>query len=287
MMKSVRRRRQKRKEIFGMIGIIAIFIIAGTGYYFIQSNTDALDEYQCSIKNGPNEVTAIIFDKSQAYTNDQVVDIKTSFNLWLAGKESNIKDRPIDLDIFREGNLVQLYVTDQESLDKTEGLSPIAQLCVPKDFRDANEWIENPAFLKKNYDKFISTFSSTIESLTEQAEGKSPIMETFLRISNSESFQSYSDKPHNLLVISDMLQHSDNYSHYKSTEGPSWNVFEKKLGDTVYTKIRLKNVEVQIFWAKRQSERDKKLQTKKLVDFWSEFFNEANAEVTTWILMYG
>ena len=70
-----------------------------------------------------------------------------------------------------------------------------------KDFREANEWIENPILLKQNYEKFITTFSSEIESLTEQAEGK-PLWK-LLEISNSEQFQSHSNKPHNMFIVSD------------------------------------------------------------------------------------
>ena len=143
MIQSARKRR-KNKRYNGDFGIVSLLTIGGTSYYFIQANNDPLDEFQCSIKNGPNEVTAIIFDKSQTYTNDQVTDIKTSFDLWLTGSEAITKNRSIDLSFFEQGNLIQLYVTDQVNLDKPDGLEPLTQLCVPKDFREANEWIENP-----------------------------------------------------------------------------------------------------------------------------------------------
>ena len=159
----------------GILGIVSLLTIGGTSYYFIQANNDPLDEFQCSIKNGPNEVTAIIFDKSQTYTNDQVTDIKTSFDLWLTGSEAITKNRSIDLSFFEQGNLIQLYVTDQVNLDKPDGLEPVAQLCVPKDFREANEWIENPILLKQNYEKFITTFSSEIESLLNKQKGKAQL----------------------------------------------------------------------------------------------------------------
>ena len=128
MIQSARKRRKKIKDIMGIIGIVSLLAIGGTGYYFIQANNDPLDEFQCSIKNGPNEVTAIIFDKSQTYTNDQVTDIKTSFDLWLRGEEVITKNRSIDLSFFEQGNLIQLYVTDQVNLDKPDGLEPVAQL---------------------------------------------------------------------------------------------------------------------------------------------------------------
>ena len=60
---------------------------------------------KCSIKNGPKGVTAIVFDKSYPYSTEQVTDIKTSFNLWLSGKEATTKNQRIDLDLFSEAPL--------------------------------------------------------------------------------------------------------------------------------------------------------------------------------------
>ena len=91
MIQSARQRRKKRQDLMGIVGIVALLVLGGGGYYFLQSTYDPVDKYKCSIENGQKAVTAIIFDKSQMYTNDQVTDIKTSFNLWLAGNEATTK----------------------------------------------------------------------------------------------------------------------------------------------------------------------------------------------------
>lgn len=288
MIQSARQKRKKRQDLIGIIGIIALFVIFGGGFYFLQSTNDPLDEFKCSIKNGPNAVTAIIFDKSQMYTNDQVTDIKTSFNLWLAGNEATTKNRRIDLDFFQEGNLVQLYVADENALSQPDGLEPMAELCVPKDFRDANQWIENPAFLKADYDDFISKFSSIIEGLLEKAEGNSPIMETLIRISNSESFQKHPNVNHNIFIVSDMIQNSNNWTHYSGrNQGANWSRFSSEMSGTVFMRPRLNQVQVQVFYAKRQNQRDKSIQTRSHVQFWEEFFFNANANVSGWINIDG
>tara|TARA_B100000900_G_scaffold413167_2_gene436602 strand:- start:1735 stop:2601 length:867 start_codon:yes stop_codon:yes gene_type:complete len=288
MIQSARQRRKKRQDLMGIVGIIALFVIFGGGFYFLQSTNDPLDEFKCSIKNGPNAVTAIIFDKSQMYTNDQVTDIKTSFNLWLAGNEATTKNRRIDLDFFQEGSLVQLYVADENALSQPDGLEPMAELCVPKDFRDANQWIENPAFLKADYDDFISKFSSIIEGLLEKAEGNSPIMETLIRISNSESFQKHPNVNHNIFIVSDMIQNSNNWTHYSGrNQGANWSRFSSEMSGTVFMRPRLNQVQVQVFYAKRQNQRDKSIQTRSHVQFWEEFFFNANANVSGWINIDG
>ena len=288
MIQSARQRRKKRQDLMGIVGIVALLVLGGGGYYFLQSTYDPVDEFKCSIENGPKAVTAIIFDKSQMYTNDQVTDIKTSFNLWLAGNEATTKNRRINLNFFEEGNLVQLYVADENRLKQPDGLKPETELCVPKDFTNANEWIENPAFLKADYDNFISTFSSIIQGLLEKSEGNSPIMETIIRISNSESFQKHPTVPHNIFIVSDMIQNSENWSHYPgSGQGTNWVNFSNKLSGTVYMRPRLNQVEVQVFYAKRQSERDKSIQTRSHVQFWEEFFFNANANISGWISIDG
>ena len=288
MIQSARQRRKKRQDLMGIVGIIALVVIFGGGFYLLQSTNDPLDEFKCSIKNGPNAVTAIIFDKSQMYTNDQVTDIKTSFNLWLAGNEATTKNRRIDLDFFQEGSLVQLYVADENSLSQPDGLKPMAELCVPKDFRDANQWIENPAFLKADYDDFISKFSSIIEGLLEKAEGNSPIMETLIRISNSESFQKHPNVNHNIFIVSDMIQNSNNWTHYSGrNQGANWSRFSSEMSGTVFMRPRLNQVQVQVFYAKRQNQRDKSIQTRSHVQFWEEFFFNANANVSGWINIDG
>lgn len=298
MIQSARQRRKKRQDLMGIVGIVALLVLGGGGYYFLQSTYDPVDEFKCSIENGPKAVTAIIFDKSQMYTNDQVTDIKTSFNLWLAGKEATTKMRTdlltgelkprVNLDFFKEGTLVQLYVADENRLKKPDGLKPQTQLCVPKDFKDANEWIQNPEFLKNDYNQFISKFSSAIQSLLETAEGNSPIMETIIRISNSESFQNHANVQHNIFIVSDMIQNSENWTHYPfRNEGTDWEKFVSKMNGTVFMRPRLNQVEVQVFYAQRKSERDKSIQTRSHVKFWEEFFLNANADITGWVSIDG
>ena len=285
MIQSVRQKKKKQKDRLGMIGIVAIVALCGFAFYSFDANNNPLDANNCSVKNGPNAVTAIIFDKSQNYSTEQVTDIKTSFNLWLAGKEPNTKNRRVALDFFDEGNLIQLYVTDQKAVDTPNGLTPLAELCVPKDFQTANKWIENPDFLKDDYSEFITKFSTAIESLLQDSEGKSPIMETFIRISNSSNFQKHPNKTHNMFIVSDMLQNTNNYSHYR--EGTDWKTFEDKMTGTVYMRPRLNGVQWQVFYAKRANPTEKELQTTKLSNFWESFFDRGGAIKRDWILIDG
>lgn len=286
MIQSVRQQKKRKSDLKGKIILFFFFLLILSLYFLLNYFTDELDEFNCSIKNGPKAVTAIIFDKSRIYNNDQVADIKSSFNLWLSGE----KYKPIDLSFFSEGTLLQLYVTDQNIINSSNQLEPLRQLCIPKDFKDTNNLIENREFIKKDYDNFLTTFSNTISELLEIEEGKSPLLETFLRISNSESFLKHSNKPHNLLVISDMLQSSDVYSHYDEEEGPYWNNLILKLGkNTIYKRVNLQDVNWQIFYA-ISSDNPKELNIQKgtkLQNFWIEFFKNSGANNGSFINIDG
>ena len=287
MIRSAKARKKQSQDRWSLFGIVVLLTLFVGSYVFYQDVTDPLDGRNCSIKNGPTAITAIVFDKSQAYSPEQITDIKASFKSWLKGVEPSSKKRPIDLELFSVGTLLQLYVTDQGDLDQAKGLPPLVEMCIPKDSQKANEWIENEEFMKEIYDRFITAFNSQIELLLKVADGTSPIMETFVRISNSESFLAHQGVPRNLFVVSDMLQNSDNYSHYKENQGTDWTIFEKKMAATIYLRPRLNDVRWQVFFAKRDDPREKKLQSTRLSKFWESFFNNAGAKARPWILIDG
>jgi len=285
-MRSRRQQQKRRKDILGIIGITSILALGGGGYYFFSSNSDPLDANNCSVKNGPKAVTAIVFDKSQMYSERQVNDIQNSFELWLTGKESSTKSRPVTLDFFAEGNLIQLYVTDNHDVNSVDGLKPEVEMCVPADFKNANKLIENPGMMEATYQEFLNKFSSILRDLLKTQEGITPLLETFVGVANSKSFQMHDTKQHNMFIISDMLQHSDDYSHYN--QGVSWDSFKKNMpSSSVYFRTRLNNVRYQVFQAIRDNPKDSALQTRELTAFWSKFFNEAGAVPQHWILIDG
>ena len=89
-----------------------------------------------------------------------------------------------------------------------------------------------------------------------------------------------------MFIVSDMLQNSDNWSHYY--QGTSWNNFSNEMKGTVFMRTRLNKVKVQIFYAIRQNDRDRSIQTNSHAAFWEQFFENANAELTKpWLLIDG
>ena len=63
--------------------------------------------------------------------------------------------------------------------------------------------------------------------------------------------------------------------------------FDKKLNGTVYMRPRLNQVKWHVFFAKRSDPREKAMQDEQLMNFWQQFFYNANAIPVGWILMDG
>jgi hypothetical protein len=85
-----------------------------------------------------------------------------------------------------------------------------------------------------------------------------------------------------------MLQHSNNYSHYRPNEGVDWKNFEQQMSGSYYLKPTLNNVNWQVFLARRSDERDQALQNNANLIFWENFFRNADANPpTAWISING
>ena len=307
MTPSRRKQRKINKDIQGIAGIVVIISLLFTGGFYFY-NLDSLDQNFCSVNNGPKALTAIIFDKSAQYNQDEVVDIKTSLNSWLQGEKLATKDRRIDKIFFSEGVLIQLYEIDSKSLSQFSELQIQAELCVPKDFSKlslSNQLIVNQGFLEQRMEKFINTYKEAINNLLNKREGNSPIMESLVRISNSQSFQQYPDIQHNIFLVSDMLQNSDNYSHYQGCKksgncgdalGLDWSEFKIKMQDTIFYKPGLNGVNWTIFLkaAEGEDRQGLSLQSINTTDgknmhklFWEKYFNNAGAEKVRFINIDG
>ena len=87
-------------------------------------------------------------------------------------------------------------------------------------------------------------------------------------------FKNIDSKENNLIVISDMMQNTENFSMYQSSI-PSFDVF--KQGE-YFSKIRTnlnRNVNIMLYILKRDGYRTMQ-RSKEFSNFWSRFFYEGN-----------
>src|SRR5262249_10939655 len=102
--------------------------------------------------------------------------------------------------------------------DTKSVLSPILSLCSPGRPEDANEWTQNRELMRKRYnERFSEILDRTIDQLLkESTRDNSPIIES-IKAAAITSFGPIQERDVELrlTLVSDMVQHSALYSHFK------------------------------------------------------------------------
>ena len=261
-----RKKRQatQRKNLIGIVGIVAVLavMISVAFFYFdIQKKQHTYNaETLCPIGVYSPKYIALVFDKSDEYNKVQQQFLRRFFTEFKAQ--------------ILPGTQVSIYVVDANN-DKQ--ISPDFVVCAPRTGDDANAFYENPKLIRKRWhEKFEQPLDQAIDGFMKSAEADySPIMEIFQTIALS-AFPVGADKAQKqIILISDMLQHTPEWSHYRGQLD-----FTAVQRSHYYQRIRtdLKNAEVKILYVRREGK--EKLQNKRHAYFWSDFIQSIGGRVT-------
>jgi len=180
---------------------------------------------------------------------------------------------------------ISIYTIRHGGLDDTTdaGITPELTICRPDDGEEASGVYENPDLIKKTYkEKFLIPLQGLVEEAlsTPQPSKKSPILEKLLHI-EAAAFPLKDIGPDKsrkiekrVYIISDMLQNSKDWSHYK--EGTSYRVFRDRGKEHTFI-ANFHDVEVQIGLIGRRSAEN--LQRRKLITFWENYFHKMGGKV--------
>jgi hypothetical protein len=155
-----------------------------------------------------------------------------------------------------------------------EESNAILKLCNPGDGSGIDPMTGNPELARQRWESGFS--DKTQEALKEAVIGHeqdfSPILETIQRIA-AERLTSQSDRaiPSRLVVVSDMIQHTDRYSHFRN--GTSFEVFETLARDRLATDLAQADVE---FWLVRRD--IQRIQPEALGAFWLKWAEANNSK---------
>lgn len=141
--------------------------------------------------------------------------------------------------------------------------------CKPASGEDASVFYENPAIIAKRYSReFTDPIKKMLDDmLTGESENQSPIMEALQSlISETPDFTRASGQ-RKIVIVSDMLQHSDNLSFYRSQ---GWDYFTRKNGEQRLAG-NLSGVTIKIFRIPRSGG---KTPSAEITDeFWTRYFD--------------
>jgi hypothetical protein len=218
------------------------------------------------LTRAPADQTVILVDQSEALT-----DTHRRFALHF------IKDYVADDAAFSVRSRIVLFAfsTSNFRFQSSPTFRPTADLCRPPS--RGNELYENSRKITRDFSqRFLSPVTVALEqSLTTQVGEWSPILETLQFISRSQEIDDGRRKT--LIVVSDMLQHSDGFSHYRDRR--TYEDFVRS-GFASDVKADFRDWSIMVIYLRRY--RDRRLQEAAHLDFWQRYFHDAGGKITRW-----
>ncbi|NOQ64296.1 MAG: hypothetical protein GQ582_07275 [Methyloprofundus sp.] len=261
---SKRKQAAKRKNLWGIlliIGVLAVFAFLAFFRFELQQTKLAYDpDTLCPIGVQSPKYVALVFDKSDAYNKVQQQFLQRFFSQFKANLVA--------------GTRISIYVIDNQ---KDKPIAPDFVVCAPRTGVDANALYENPKRIQQRWlEQFAQPLDQAIKGFMRAGQANfSPIMEIFqpIALTAFPVINSQADKQ--IILISDMLQHTPEWSHYRG--GMDFSQLEKS---SYYQRIStdLQNAEVNILYVRREGK--EKIQTKRHAFFWADFIQSIGGRVT-------
>jgi hypothetical protein len=247
----------RKHLIGGALTVLALGVLtAGAYVYATLAPPPTLDRTSLCPVNGPRSLTVVLLDST-----DEIPDIA----------KREIRTTLVDLaETLPTYELLEIRLLDP----KLAGGRLIFSKCNPGDGSDLSEYTANPRLAKQRWmDGFRQPLDQALEAGFRPVPGKiSPIMATIQRIAVDRfTGRNVDEVPKSLVVISDMLEHSPDYSQY--TGDLSYGRFK---GSSAYKKVQtdLHGAEVLIYYIQRQTGRP--INSVDHIRFWSEWIRDNN-----------
>jgi hypothetical protein len=257
-----KRKRQLRNYLAGtaLLAVsLGIIVIVTLVYQHLRSTRTVVDpETLCPVE-GPTAIVAILIDSTDPFNGVQ----KDFLLKYFEELESTLK----------KGTLVQIFSAASYS---NAGFPPESELCNPGDGRDISEWSGNPDKVRKKWQSdFKEPLDSALRSSIEGSAGDvSPIM-SMIKAVSFKAFPSHgSSVPRTLYIVSDMLEHTEQYSQYN--EGLDFSQVNR-MPFYAHVSPNLSGTEVFVLYVSRPGLET--LQTRRHAEFWADYFRHVGASL--------
>jgi hypothetical protein len=235
------------------VGVLVALALLGYGL----AARDTLDARQCP-SAGPRGHVVLLVDTTDRFTSTQ----QLAFEQLL---------RSIASEQVKKGELLSVFMLG-EAFDAAT--RPVFERCHPGTGNDASRWNANPERLRKRYaDEFLEPLTAVAQAARQaRPAAASPIMEMLQIVAINGFRRNAVDGPKRLLVVSDMLQNTASYSHYRGE--PSF----ERLRELAYfqrVRVDLNTVRVEL----RYLMHTPALQNRRHAKFWEDYFREMGASV--------
>lgn len=237
---------------WGVIGASVLLIIGVLAISQSLVNKKAINEYTLCHSSGPTNATVILLDVTDPLNGTQQARLRTIINNEIALSDI---DTSISMGVVSEF---------------PDRWGAMFSKCKPATGGDANSLYENPTLIADRYNReFLSPINEKIDTtLSSAKENQSPIMEALQAlIAGSPDFSNVKGR-RKIILVSDMLQHSDNLSFYR---GQGWDYFVSQDGEKRFAES-LVSAEIEIIRIPRIGNN---IPPDQLVEgFWTRYFDK-------------
>lgn len=236
---------------WGVVGASVFLIIGVLAVSQSLVSQKAIDEHTLCHSSGPTNATVILLDVTDPLNGTQQARLRTIINNEIAVS---------DIDTLISMGVVSEY---------PDRWGAMFSKCKPATGADANSLYENPTLIAERYNReFLRPVGEKIDTtLSSAKENQSPIMEALQAlIAGSPDFSNVQGR-RKIIVVSDMLQHSENLSFYR---GQGWEYFVTQDGEKRFAES-LANAEIEIVRIPRVGGN---IPPDQLVEgFWTRYFD--------------
>jgi hypothetical protein len=256
-------RRKRRQDFLGWLLILVSFLaVAGFVYFYhgAVSRAVLLNPDNMCPQAGPHSITVVLIDMTDPLDAVQHEDVRKQLE--------DIKD-----SVPRYGEIELFTVAPAGGTL----LSPKLVACNPGRGSEINPMYGNPTFVEKRWHTAFSDRADEVLGtlLQSQTLATSPIMESIQQV-GVQAFvgRSVENIPKQLIIVSDMLQNTSGVSQYRGTES-----FEDFRRSPYYMTVRpsLSSVDVTILYLRRMNA--SRLQGRRHIEFWEDYFRDAGASL--------
>jgi hypothetical protein len=254
--KGLSKKDRRGLTIFAITGSIALALVILS---FAIRDDGRHNETTLCPTDRPFNRTVVIVDKTDRFTGPQ--------SQFLRVEIIRLRDR---MKIFEK---LSVYVLSETNYVAAK---PVFELCNPGSGEDANALYQNPRKLKRRFDeRFGCPLDEVINALLEGERWKtSPVMEMVKNVAFAEQI-SEKQSGTKLILISDMLENTPAYSHYRDPIN-----FGRFKRSEQYRRVAtpLPNVDIQIIYFFRKGQR--RLQNARHIVFWERYFQSLGASTS-------
>jgi len=261
MASSLRASRKRKKDKQGMLilgVVLVLFVSIVAALVEVKSNHVTRNgDNLCREDGFVSRETALVFDATDKFSDTQAMVLKK---------------RVIGLlESAKNDERFTVYVLN----DQVGVYAPKFTVCNPGDGLDRSEFTANKRRLYNDWKiNFVGKVTQVVdEIITLSAGATSPIME-MIKFASIETMMDSRAKERRIVIVSDMLHHTERYSHYRSDH--SFDL----LADTPYgqeMRPYLKGVTLDVLYISRASQG--KLQNRRHVEFWQNYIANGGGQV--------